>query len=159
VATAASAATGEVPASSATPPKDDASAAERAKSPRNPEDRPISTPGAAFATRISLGHPLAIGIPKPPPVLIDGDLVLQTTGDPQQDVLTVAPEAPLISGFAFPEAEQRLAGSLLASVEKHGRGSVVLFAQEPSYRLFWRGTMPLLLNAALYGPSLGFGGR
>ncbi|HXU31711.1 MAG TPA: M14 family zinc carboxypeptidase [Thermoanaerobaculia bacterium] len=130
-----------------------------AKPASTPADRAISTPGAAFATRMTPGHPLAIGIPKAPPVLIDGDLVLQTTGDPQQDVLTVAPEAPLLSGFAFPEAEQRLAGSLLASVESHGHGAIVLFAQEPSYRLFWRGTMPLLLNAALYGPSLGLGGR
>ncbi len=127
--------------------------------PPSPPDRAISTPGAAFATLIAVGHPLAIGIPTAPPVLIDGELVLQTTGDPQQDVLTVATESPLLSGFAFPEAEQRLSGSLLASVEKHGRGSVVLFAQEPSYRLFWRGTMPLLLNATLYGQSLGFGGR
>ncbi|HEV7672698.1 MAG TPA: M14 metallopeptidase family protein [Thermoanaerobaculia bacterium] len=129
------------------------------KTATSPADRAISTPGAAFATHMTAGHPLAIGIATPPPVLIDGDLVLQATGDPQQDVLTVATETPLVSGFAFAEAEQRLAGSLLASVEKHGHGSVVLFAQEPSYRLFWRGTMPLLLNAALYGPSLGFGGR
>jgi hypothetical protein len=158
-ATAAATPAGEIPASAATPPKGGGAGEESAKTPASPEDRPISTPGAAFATRMTPGHPLAIGIPKPPPVLIDGDLVLQTTGDPQQDVLTVAPEAPLLSGFAFPEAEQRLVGSLLASVEKHGHGAVVLFAQEPSYRLFWRGTMPLLLNAALYGPSLGFGGR
>ncbi len=133
--------------------------AEPADADATSADRAISTPGAAFATRMAVGHPLAIGIPTAPPVLIDGDLVLQPTGDPQQDVLTVAPEAPLLSGFAFPEAEQRLSGSLLVSAEKHGRGSVVLFAQEPSYRLFWRGTMPLLLNAALYGQSLGFGGR
>ncbi len=129
------------------------------KAAPRPTDRPVFTPGAAFATRLTANHPLASGIRQAPPVLIDGDLVLQPTGDPQQDVLTVAPEAPLLSGFAFPEAEQRLAGSLLTSVESHGRGSVVLFAQEPSYRSFWRGTMPLLLNAALYGPSLGFGGR
>ncbi len=122
-------------------------------------DREISTPGAAFATRMTPGHPLGIGIPKPPPVLIEGDRVLEPTGDPQQDLLTVAPEDPLLSGFAFPEAEQRLSGSLLVGVEGHGRGTLVLFAQEPSYRLFWRGTMPLLLNAALYGPSIGYGGK
>lgn len=160
-ATAASVAGGESSAASTSPRggASETASGETAKTPSTPADRSISTPGAAFATRLTSGHPLAIGLPKAPPVLIDGDLVLQTTGDPQQDVLTVATESPLVSGFAFPEAEQRLAGSLLASVEKHGRGAVILFAQEPAYRLFWRGTMPLLLNAALYGPSLGFGGR
>ena len=158
-ATAASAGSEGAVASSAAPKEGDAPPGEAPKGPPTPESRAISTPGAAFATRMTAGHPLAIGIPRPPPVLVDGDRVLQTTGDPQQDVLTVATEAPLLSGFAFPEAEQRLAGSLLAAVEEHGRGSVVLFAQEPAYRLFWRGTMPLLLNAAIYGPSLGLGGR
>ncbi|MEP7011152.1 MAG: M14 family metallopeptidase [Acidobacteriota bacterium] len=162
-ATAASAATAETPSSASTAPNgataSESAQGETAKETPSAADRAISTPGAAFATRMTAGHPLAVGIPKAPPVLIDGDLVLQTTGDPQQDVLTVATESPLLSGFAFPEAEQRLAGSLLVSVEKHGHGAVILFAQEPSYRSFWRGTMPLLLNAALYGPSLGFGGR
>lgn len=159
-ANAATAAAEESAGSAATAQREGGAApADAPKPPPSPADRAISTPGAAFATRMTAGHPLAIGIPRPPPVLIDGDLVLETTGDPQQDVLTVATEAPLLSGFAFPEAEQRLAGSLLASVEDHGRGSVVLFAQEPAYRLFWRGTMPLLLNAAIYGPSLGLGGR
>jgi hypothetical protein len=60
--------------------------------------------------------------------------------------------------MAWPEAEKRLAGSLLMSFERQGRGAVVLFAQEPDFRLFWRGTAPLLLNAALYGPSLTRGG-
>ena len=32
--------------------------------------------------------------------------------------------------------------------------SGAVFAQDPAFRLFWRGTMPLLLNALMYGPSL-----
>jgi hypothetical protein len=40
------------------------------------------------------------------------------------------------------------------SLEPVGRGAVVLFAQEPDFRLFWRGTAPLFLNAVLYVPSV-----
>ena len=152
----------EAPAEDPESPDDPANAKTAAAASATAEaaaKRPIVTPGAAFATHVRSGHPLAIGIASPPPVLVDGDLVLQATGDPQQDVLTVATESPLLAGFAFPEAEQRLAGSLLASVESRGQGAVVLFAQEPAYRLFWRGTMPLFLNAVLFGPSLGMGGR
>ncbi len=118
------------------------------------DERPIYTPGAILATRLTPDHPLAVGLPGPPPVLVTGSTVLEPTGDPQVDVLTAAPEAPVVTGMAWPEAEKRLAGSLLASFERQGRGAVVLFAQEPDFRLFWRGTAPLFLNATLYGPSL-----
>lgn len=123
------------------------------------ERRPIYTPGAILATRLTPQHPLAAGLPGPPPVLFTGSTVLLPTGDPQVDVLTAAPQAPVLTGVAWPEAEARLEGSLLVSVERAGRGAVVLFSQEPDFRLFWRGTAPLFLNAVLYAPSyLGGGG-
>jgi hypothetical protein len=37
--------------------------------------------------------------------------------------------------------------------EQYGRGVVLTFADEPNYRLFWRGTMPLFMNAVLYSPT------
>jgi hypothetical protein len=104
-------------------------------------------------------HPLTLGLGASPDVLYEGSTVLKTTGDPRQDVLTALDEAPVVAGFAWPEAEQRLAGSLLVGTESRGRGSVVLFAQDPAYRLFWRATTPLFLNAVLYGPSTGLAGR
>jgi hypothetical protein len=102
---------------------------------------------------------LTLGLTGSPDVLYEGTTVLKTTGDPRQDVLVAKDDSPVIAGFAWPEAEQRLAGSLLVGTESRGRGSVVLFAQDPAYRLFWRATTPILLNAVLYGPSTGLGGR
>jgi hypothetical protein len=121
--------------------------------------RPIFTPGAALATRMQRRHPLTIGLPAPPAVLYEGTLVLRATGDPQKDVLVAADEHPVVAGFAFPEAEQRLSGSLLVGQESRGKGTLVLFAEDPDFRLFWRATAPLFLNALLYGPSVGLGGR
>jgi len=68
-------------------------------------------------------------------------------------VLTVARDEPILAGLAWPESRERLAGSLLVAVEETGQGRLVLFAQEPGFRLFWRGTMPLLLNAVMFAPS------
>jgi hypothetical protein len=118
-------------------------------------ERDIATPGAIVATRLSPQHPLAIGLPSSPPVLVEGSAVLLPSGDPRRDVLVAASQDPVIAGFAWPEAKQRLAGSLLVGAEAHGSGSIVVFVQEPDFRLFWRGTMPLLLNAITYGPGLG----
>jgi hypothetical protein len=122
-------------------------------------ERDIVTPGAIVATRLSAEHPLAIGLASPPPVLVEGSAVMLPSGDPHRDVLVATGQDPVISGFAWPEAKQRLAGSLLVGAEARGSGSVVLFVQEPDFRLFWRGTMPLLLNAVMYGHALGLSGR
>jgi hypothetical protein len=119
--------------------------------------RPIYTPGAVLATRMQPVHPLTLGLATPPDVLVEGTLVLRPTGDPRQDALVALDESPVIAGFAWPEAEERLAGSLLVGSESRGRGGVVLFAQDPAFRLFWRATTPLLLNALLFGPSAGLG--
>jgi hypothetical protein len=120
--------------------------------------RPIFTPGAILATQMRPNHPLTLGLRTSPKVLYEGTVVLKTTGDPRKDVL-VAEGDPVVAGFAWPEAEERLSGSLLVGMETRGRGGVVLFAQDPAFRLFWRATTPLLLNAILYGPSTGVGGR
>ncbi|HVT57816.1 MAG TPA: M14 family metallopeptidase [Thermoanaerobaculia bacterium] len=119
----------------------------------------ITTPGAIVATRLQAQHPLALGVTAPPPVLVEGSTVLEPTGDPRRDVLVAAPQDPVIAGFAWPEAKQRLAGSLLAGVEQRGSGAVVLFAQDPTFRLFWRATTPLFLNAVMYGPTAGLARR
>ena len=121
--------------------------------------RPIFTPGAALATEMQPLHPLTIGLPSSPAVLFEGTMVLEPMGDPRKDVLLAVDEDPVEAGFAWPEAEERLAGSLLVGMETRGTGAVVLFAQDPAYRLFWRATTPILLNAVLYGPSIGVGSR
>jgi hypothetical protein len=153
-----------------TPPKKEKDGKEESAQSEDPESsespaekelaqRPIFTPGAVLATRMQPQHPLTLGLASPPDVLYEGSNVLKATGEPRQDVLTAADDDPVVAGFAWPEAEQRLAGSLLVGTESRGRGSVVLFAQDPAYRLFWRATTPIFLNAVLFGPSLGLGGK
>jgi hypothetical protein len=121
--------------------------------------RPIFTPGAILATEMQPSHPLTLGLRTSPMVLYEGTSVLKPTGDPRKDVLVARGESPVVAGFAWPEAEERLAGSLLVGMETRGKGGVVVFAQDPAFRLFWRATTPILLNAVLYGPSTGVGGR
>lgn len=123
------------------------------------DEIPLYTPGAIVRTEMRPGHPLMAGVSSPPPVLVRGDSVLLTRGKPQQDLLMADPESPVITGFAWPEAEDRLAGSLLMGLERRGEGRVVVFAQEPAFRGFWRSTMPLFLNAVMYAPSVVSGRR
>ena len=121
---------------------------------RLPLAGPLSTPGAALAGVPSAGHALAVYSSGPTPVLARGERILLPTGDPRRDLLTVREEDPVLSGFAWPEATERLRGSVLAGLEPQEKGRVMVFAHNPAFRLFWRATMPTLLHALLHGPSL-----
>ena len=82
--------------------------------------RPIFTPGAVLATQMQPLHPLTAGLAAAPPVLYEGSTVWKTFGDPRKDVLVAQDENPVLAGFAWPEAEERLAGSLLVGMEPRG---------------------------------------
>ena len=69
------------------------------------------------------------------------------------NVVTIEKDNLLAAGVAWPESLDRLKGSAYMIAERYGRGYVVTFADEPHFRLFWRGTLPLFLNTVLYAPS------
>ena len=58
-----------------------------------------------------------------------------------------------VAGVAWNESIDRLKGSIYLVSEPYGKGNVITFADQPNYRLFWRGTLPLFLNAVIYSPS------
>ena len=58
-----------------------------------------------------------------------------------------------------PHGPSTQGATTIVTVEPKGSGSVVLFVSDPAFRLFWRATTPLLLNALMYGTSAGLGGR
>jgi hypothetical protein len=113
-------------------------------------------PGMIATVTLDPSHPLAFGAgqdgnPGQTFVLHQGSLVFE----PGEGIETVAyfPAAPQrLSGLISPDNLRRLRqGGWLVSKEI-GRGSVVLFADDPLFRLFWRSSQPLLLNAILLGP-------
>ncbi len=110
-------------------------------------------PGAAFDTLINDRSYLTFGIPSAPPVLLEGTVSLMPASHAVDNIVTIAPENALLSGFAWPESIERVEGSAWLVQEPFGSGRVITFADEPYYRLFWRGTLPMFLNAALYSPS------
>jgi hypothetical protein len=124
-----------------------------------PAQRELYTPGAAISTVLDRAHPLTVSLDSAPPVLFRGKTILLPTGDPRRDVVLADPNHPVLAGFAWPEAEERLKNALLVGIERRGHGAVILFAQDPHFRLFWRSTAPLLINSILYAPSLNEQGK
>lgn len=119
-----------------------------------PESADVSVPGTFVAADIQIRHPLALGTGDSLAVLARGSRFLEPTGDPQIDLLTVRDSSPAIAGLLWPHLEAEVAGSLLVSTEGVGDGSLVVFAQDPAFRGFVRGTMDLLLDVVLFAPSL-----
>ncbi|HWW62634.1 MAG TPA: hypothetical protein VN181_14770, partial [Thermoanaerobaculia bacterium] len=110
-------------------------------------------PGSAFRTVMNERSYLTFGVPRAPAVLVEGTTVFLPVAHKVDNVLTIDAKEPLISGVAWPESLARIKGSAYLVTEPFGRGQVITFADEPHFRLFWRGTLPLFLNAVLYSPS------
>ena len=56
---------------------------------------------------------------------------------------------PKASGFVGADAAKRLAGQAFAITERLGRGRIVLFSEDPNFRLVWQGLTKAFLNSLL----------
>ena len=58
---------------------------------------------------------------------------------------------PLLSGYASEEVRRALSGTGAVFAERRGSGSVILFADDPYYRAYFRGPAKLMMNAIFFG--------
>lgn len=129
-----------------------------------PDDPPPEVPEAAQPAEVvpgailrALPNPesfLSFGYEEAFPVMVWSSLAFE----PDRAVAVAArfpedPDALLASGFAFPDSLARLAGTPYLVTERVGAGRVVLFLDDPNFRLFWDGLTRLFMNAVLFGPS------
>ncbi|HVG24721.1 MAG TPA: M14 family metallopeptidase [Thermoanaerobaculia bacterium] len=110
-------------------------------------------PGSAFRTTMNERSYLTFGVPRPPAVLVEGSNAFLPLPKKVDNILTIDAKDPLISGVAWEESLQRIKGSVYVVSEPFGRGQVITFADDPHFRLFWRATLPIFMNAVLYSPS------
>jgi hypothetical protein len=66
-------------------------------------------------------------------------------------------EACRLSGLLWPEARERWANSAYMTRERNGSGQVILFAGDPDFRGYWKGTARLFTNCLALGPGFGTG--
>ena len=110
-------------------------------------------PGSAFRTSMNHRSYLTFGVPRAPTVLVAGSRAFLPVAHRVDNIVTIDAKNPLVAGVAWPESIERLKGSVYLVTESYGRGSVITFVDDPHFRLFWRGTLPLFLNAVIYSPS------
>ncbi|MBI1723304.1 MAG: hypothetical protein HYR48_05290 [Gemmatimonadetes bacterium] len=113
---------------------------------------PLDVPGSIFRATLDRSHWLTFGYEHDQlPVMMSGSNFFRPSRAGANPV-AFAGDSLLISGFVWPNNTERLLrNTAWAAVENVGRGHVVLFADSPVYRLFWRSTYRLLENAMLFG--------
>jgi zinc carboxypeptidase len=115
--------------------------------------RQPAIPGAILrATIADARHPLVNGYSESElPVMVWSALAFDVSA-PVEAPLRIADAARAhVSGFVFPESLAHVAGTPYVVRDRRGEGSVVLFLDDPNFRLFWDGLTRLFFNAVLAG--------
>ncbi len=99
-------------------------------------------------------HPVAFGFPRDEIALFRNNTVfLEASENPYENVVLYS-ETPLLSGYISPEKLAKMEGKAAVVARRLGRGTVVQFAENPSFRGYWHGTQKLFLNALFFGPTI-----
>ncbi|HEX3109198.1 MAG TPA: M14 metallopeptidase family protein [Thermoanaerobaculia bacterium] len=122
-------------------------------SPKEERYNEFRIPGSTFRTHMNERSFLTFGLPTSPAVLIEGTTAYQPVTHTVDNIVTIDKDTPLLSGIAWKESLDKMKGAVYLVAEPYGHGQVITFADEPHFRSFWRGTLPLFLNAVLYAPS------
>lgn len=118
--------------------------------------RVFSPHGAILRVELDKENWLTFGMGEKVPVMMGTSTVLMAKLPSVRSVARFAPPKNLrIAGLLWPEARLRLANSSYCTRESTGQGQIILFADQPNFRAFFRGAERLLSNAILYGPGLG----
>ena len=110
--------------------------------------------GAIFQVDLDVTHPLAYGYHRGElPVFRNHEVFLEPETDPFVTVAAYSRE-PLLSGYVSELNLAKLRGTPALTAKREGRGAVIRFADDPSFRAYWYGTDKLFLNALFFGSVL-----
>jgi len=111
--------------------------------------------GAILRIILDEDHWLNYGMDKEIPAIISSTNVFLAL-DPVQIPAKFSAAADLrLSGLLWPEARSRWTNTAYVTVEKIGKGQVILFAGDPFFRAYFHGSGRLLINCLLLAPGMG----
>ncbi len=125
------------------------------KSPGANPNAPQPVPGAHFDAMLDMTHWLTLGVERQRmTVMFEGDAFLKLSKEGANVAVFPATGPLRRAGFIFPDNTERLLkGTALVVEEAVGRGHLVMFANDPMFRGWWRALDRLVLNATLLGPT------
>lgn len=118
---------------------------------REARERTEALPGTIFRVRVDPLHPLGFGYTGEARVLKISSRALEL-GPPGSNV-AVFTTTPKVSGYAPAGMIERFRERPFLIDEPRGRGHVVLYVEDPNFRLFWYGLTRLFLNSIFFLPQ------
>ena len=113
----------------------------------------LGVPGAILKAIVDPSHFLTIGYSGEAPVLVQSNLAFDPAVEIASPVRFVDEDRLRPAGFAYDGSLARLAETPYLVDERIGSGHVVLFLDDPGFRVYWHGLARLLLNSVLLSPS------
>ena len=114
--------------------------------------------GAIFKADIDITHPIAYGLTSRTLYINKNGPTLLLPSANKYATVAQYNSKPFINGYSSRLNISRVANSAAIIATASGRGEVVLFADDPTYRGYWLGTARIFLNAIFFGNLLGGGG-
>ncbi|MEN1729439.1 MAG: M14 family metallopeptidase, partial [Pseudomonadota bacterium] len=115
-------------------------------------DAEVRVTGALFESRADVSHPLVFGLrDEKLAVTKIGTDGFAPSGNPFALPVRYAEGDPILAGYASEENRELLAGAGMMHAERRGAGSVILFADNPVFRAYMKGTARLVTNAIFFG--------
>ena len=111
--------------------------------------------GAIFRADIDLTHPLAFGLTTRTLYINKNGPTFLLPSTNRYATVAQYTARPFVNGYASGQNIARVANSAALIAAPTGRGVVILFADDPTYRGYWLGTSRIFLNAVAFGSLLG----
>jgi hypothetical protein len=106
--------------------------------------------GAIMAGDLDISHPLGYGYTRRAIASQrNGLLAFEPPANPYATVVKISENA-LLTGFASQQNQQQLAGKAMLVAQRKGKGSVILFSDDPNFRGYFYGTEKLFLNSLFF---------
>jgi hypothetical protein len=119
---------------------------------RERKQRLESIPGTMLKVKLDSSHPLGFGY--------DTSIVVFKTSQTMFELsdkgynVGIYTKSPRLSGYISKENEKKLEETPFLVHEQLGSGHIILFADDPNFRLFWDGLNKVFLNSVLIMPSI-----
>ncbi len=98
-------------------------------------------------------HPIGFGLTNRMLPSLRNTLIAFDPPDNPWATIVRIPESSLLAGFASEDKQAQLAGKAMAIAERHGQGSVILFADNPNFRAYFFGTNKLFMNSLFFSKA------
>jgi len=109
--------------------------------------------GTIFKGALDGSHPIGFGYPRNEiPLFKETRIILGRAKTPFATVAAYA-DSPPLAGYVSADNQKKLPGTAAVLAERRGKGSVVLFADNPAFRAYWHGTAKMVFNALFFSTA------